>query len=330
MNDQQRLLTDYFRLMNMNGAARVYRYGVQSGLCDALSGGPMTAGEVATKCGTFLQPTMLVLEALGSLGIARREGDRYSLTFLAQMLLGGSYRELGDKYWDHLPALMKTGHPIVRMDSAAESESHYQTQAAALAWMLGPAAELAAEMLLVDDDLADKSILDLGAGSGIWSLTLARHAPTARITAIDWPAVLEVAADYARQFEVEDRFTSIAGNYHEVELPAEAFDLAIFGNVTHLESPEGNLSLFQKVRRSLKPGGRVVIFDAFPGDSQGDVNRTLYALGLALRTEHGHIYTSAELQSLLTQAGFGQAALTNLPTPPYAVGMLVACTNESE
>src|SRR5437868_1676406 len=123
MNEQGRLLADYFQLMNMNGAARVYRYAVRSGLCDALSRGPMTAGELARACGAVERSTTLLLDSLGLLGIVRREGEHYSLTFLAQILLGGSYRELGDKYWDHLPTFMTTGQPIVRMDSPSESES---------------------------------------------------------------------------------------------------------------------------------------------------------------------------------------------------------------
>src|SRR5262249_28516414 len=158
-------------------AARIYRYAVQSGLCDALARGPMTAAELAQACRTVERPTSLLLDVLVVLGLVRREADQYSLTFLAQMLLRGSYRELGDQYWDHLPTFMQTGTPLVRMDSVAESESHYQTQVAALSWMLGPAAELAAQTLLQLCDLSDASILDLGAGSGIWSLTLARLEP---------------------------------------------------------------------------------------------------------------------------------------------------------
>jgi len=238
--------------------------------------------------------------------------------------LGGSYRRLGDEYWAHLPNLLKTGQPWIKMDDAHQSEAHYQSQAAALAWMLAPAAEAAAQALGVGQKLKDLSILDIGAGSAIWSLTMARHDSGTTVTAVDWPAVLEVAAETASNFGLTDRLSTIVGNYHDVDLPESRFDLALLGNVTHLETPDGNRSLFEKVHRSLKPTGQIVIFDVFPGLQEGDVNRTLYALGLALRTENGRVYAPQELEALLGQCGFGPPKLTSLPVPPYAVGMLVA------
>ena len=265
-----------------------------------------------------------MLQALAAMGLVKDNGAGWSLTLLAAGLLNGSYRELGDQYWAHLPGLLKTGRPWIKMDDAGQSEAHYQAQAAALAWMLTPAAEAAATALAVAERLEGPAILDVGAGSAVWSLTMARYDPGATVTAVDWPAVLEVAAENARDSGLADRFTTLAGNYHEVDFPQDSFDLAILGNVTHLETPDGNRSLFAKAHSALRPGGRIVIFDVFPGRPEGDLNRTLYALGLALRTESGTVYSPQELESFLVESGFGSTKLVNLPTPPYAVGMLVA------
>jgi ubiquinone/menaquinone biosynthesis C-methylase UbiE len=324
MNDQVQMLAGYFQLMNSNGASHVYRESLKAGILDALTSGGKTAGEVAENCQTDESATTLVLDTLCALGLVQNVGERYALTVLAAGLLGGSYRELGDQYWAHLPSFLKTGQPWIKMDDACESEAHYQSQAAALAWMLAPAAEAAAHALGIGETLKDLSILDVGAGSAIWSLTMARHDPGTTVTAVDWPAVLKVAAETASNSGLSDRFSTIVGNYHEVDLPESQFDLALLGNVTHLETPEGNRSLFEKVHRSLKPTGRIIIFDVLPGQPEGDLNRTLYALGLALRTEHGRVYQPQELEALLVQSGFGPPKLTSLPVPPYAVGMLVA------
>lgn len=324
MNDHTEMLTAYFQLMNSNGASHVYRESVRAGILDALTPDPKTAAEVAETCRTAEGPTALVLETLCMLGLVWRDGQRYAPTLLALGLLGGNYRELGDQYWAHLPSFLKTGLPWVKMDDASQSEAHYRSQAAALAWMLTPAAEAAAVALGIGEQLKDLAILDVGAGSAIWSLSMARRDPGATVTAVDWPAVLEVAAETARNFGLSDRLSTIAGNYHQVDLPGAAFDLALLGNVTHLETPEGNRALFEKVHRVLKPKGRIVIFDVFPGQPEGDLNRTLYALGLGLRTKHGRVYSPRELESLLGQSGFGPAELVNLPAPPYAVGMMVA------
>ena len=324
MNDQMKMRADYFRLMNMNGASHVYRESVRLGLLDSITENPRTVADIAVSCGTLEGPTALLLDVLDTLGIVQSTDQVFSLTPLAGMLISGGYRELGDLYWSHLPDFLKTGKPMAAMDSVTHSEEHYQKQAAALGWMLAPAAEAAAQHLRPRDSSSSMSIIDIGAGSAIWSLTIARQDSESTVTAVDWPAVLQIAEATARQFGMDNRLITCPGNYHEVELPADSYDLAILGNVTHLEPPEGNRSLFEKVRVSLKNSGHIVIMDIFPGQSEGDINRTLYSLGLALRTEMGHVYSPRSLDTLLNDTGYAAATLINLDVPPYAVGMLVA------
>lgn len=324
MNEQAQTLAAYFRLMNHNGAAQVYRHALAAGLLDALATISRSPTELAAECNTDSRATSLVLEALAAVDLVTLAEGRWSLTPLARGLIGGAYRDLGDPYWAHLPQFLKTGQPWIKMDAAAESEAHYQGQAAALAWMLGPAADAAAQILSSDATSDEPSILDLGAGSAIWSLTIARRNPAAKVTAVDWPAVLAVAQQTAAMFGLADRLTTIAGNYHEAELPSAAFDLAIAANVTHLETAAGNRSLFAKAHAALKRTGRLVIVDVFPGQNEGDLNRTLYAVGLALRTQSGRVFTPEELESLLVESGFQAPTLISLPAPPYAMGLLVA------
>ena len=325
MNETEQILGSYFQLMNLNGASHVYREAVRCGVLGALRAEPQTAAQVAQACSLATGPAELLLDALIPLGVVRKDGETYALSQLAEMLLSGSYKNLGDEYWAHLPAFLQTGQPIAKMDDVAKSEAFYQTQAAVLGWMLGPAAQCAAHTLA--GTLPPKAaILDIGAGSGIWSLTLAQQTADAVVTAVDWPAVLEVAAETAENLGLSHRLTTIAGNYHQVELPSEQFDLAILANVTHLETSDGNRALLAKVWQALKPGGRVVIIDVFPGQPMGDLNLALYKLGLALRTEHGHVYSAQELGSILSACRYGDPELIPLEVPPYVVGMLIAPT----
>lgn len=323
MSDQERLISAYFQLMNINGAAHAYRQAVQSGLLEQVVAAPRPAAELAAACGLAERPTALLLETLVPLGVLAREGAEYRATALALVLLSSSYKNLGDEYWSHLPALLQTGQPLTRMDNPATSEAHYQAQVAMLGWMLTPAAEFAARALSPALP-AGAAILDLGAGSAVWSLTLAQLAGSASVTAVDWPAVLAVAVERAESLGLQDRLSTIAGNYHEVELPAGRFDLVIAANIAHLETPAGNQKLFARSHAALKPGGRLVVIDAFAGQPQGDLNRTLYALGLALRTTHGHVYSADELTPLLDEAGFATPELVPIAVPPYVVGMLIA------
>jgi len=323
MSSQEEMLSAYFELMNLNGASHVYREAVRSGVLESLIAGPKTADEVAQACQLQVRPTDLLLRVLVALGLSKKEDRLYRATALAYVLLSGSYKNLGDEYWAHLPALLRSGNPLVKMDSPAQSEAHYQAQAAILGWMLTPAAHSAVPSLL--QLLPPRAaILDVGAGSAIWSLTLAQATSDACVTAVDWPGVLPAAVENAQSLGLADRLTTLAGNYHDVEFPAGAFDLAILANIAHLESPDSNRMLLRKVRGALKTGGNIVIIDAFGGQERGELNHALYALGLALRTEHGRVYSALELEPMLLESGFRMPRLIPLEVPPYVVGMLIA------
>jgi SAM-dependent methyltransferase len=146
----------------------------------------------------------------------------------------------------------------------------------------------------------------------------------ARVTVVDWPAVLPVAESHARQLGLAIRLDTIAGNYHEVELPHSAFDIAILGNVTHLETPDGNAHLMNRASEALRPGGVLLVFDVLPSRDEGRLNAALYELGLALRTASGRVYSAAELTAFMEGAGLRSVELLELEVPPFAVGMLKA------
>lgn len=323
-DDRIQELEAYFRLMNANGVGHVYRTAVELGILDALKEGPLDPFSVAKICRISEMPTRLVLEVLRTLSVVELRKEGYALTDSARFLLDSPYRHLGDSYWVYLPTFIRSNVPLMKMNAVEVSETQYQMQVAALAWMLAPAAEEAAQMMgFGGAEPKNFRILDIGAGSAVWSLAMARRDPGTSVTAVDWPGVLQVAEVAARQGQIVDRFSTIPGNFHEVELPASMFDLAIVGNVTHLETPEGIWSIFSRLHQALKPGGQVAIFDIFSGQVEGDLNRTLYALGLALRTEYGHVYSVEELNEILSPTGFTTASLTPLKVPPYAIGMLL-------
>ncbi len=325
MNDPAEMLSRYYALMAANGADRVYREAVSSGLLDALLETPQSTEALATATDAKPRPVGLVCAVLESLGLLTRNGEAWVATPLARTLLSGAYRELGDPYWIHLPDFLATDEPITQMDDPTQSEAHYRRQAEALGWMLAPAAEAAAALLAKTLTAVERcAILDAGAGSAVWSLALAERLPQAQVTAADWPGVLELAKAHAERRGLADRLTLLPGDLAEADLPDDAFDLAILGNVTHLLPLEHCTALFAKLHATLKPGGRLIVFDIFPGLTEGDLNRTLYALGLALRTRAGRVHSAADLSVGLERVGLSQPTLTPLDVMPHTLGMLTA------
>ncbi|MCO6047559.1 methyltransferase domain-containing protein [Aeoliella sp. ICT_H6.2] len=318
-------LSNYFRLMNAHALAQTYRGALHSGLADALAGQPATIDQLCDACQLQPRGTEIVLDVLQAAGLVVRDGELFRASPLLEILLSGHYRELGDQYWRHLPQLLATGEPMAAMDSVADSEEHYQTQAMALGWMMVPAAQRAAAILSRECPLNDAQVLDVGAGSAVWSLALAKVNASLRVTAVDWPAVLQVAQQFAVFAGVEDRLTCVAGNFHEVDLPTSTYQLAIVANVSHLESAENVTRLLSRVRAALLPGGHVAIVDALAESPDQDrVAHGLYRLGLALRTVEARVHRQEELRAMLADSGYCDTEYYPLAAPPHMVGMLLA------
>ena len=325
MNDADKIaaLQTYFSLMSMNGASRTFRTAHELGIFAAIGEEQITPGDVAARCGLQEKPVRLLLDGLYSIGTVVHADGRYSLAPVMQFL-AGNYQSLSDEYWDYLPRYLETGVPLAEMDSVEQSADQYEKQVTALAWMMTPAAEAMAQMLGMGDSRKGLSILDVGAGSGIWSLTCAKHDPDTKVTVSDWPVIVEIASGFAQQMGLAERFATIPGNYHELNLGAEVYDLAIVANVTHIETPDGNRDLFAKINKALKPGGEIAVVDVMPLQQQGRLSAALYALGLGLRTAEGQVHSAEALQGYLAETGYAPGAPQAIPVPPYTMAMILA------
>jgi len=192
--DQLKALETYFQLMSMKGVVEAFHAARQAGVLEALAGGRHTTAALAVKCGLCEKPTDLLLRVLCAAGIVQVIGEEY-LAMPVLHFLSGTYQDLSSQYWDYLPSYLKTGRPLQRMDDPEEGRKHYVEQARSLRGMMLPCAMAAAGMLGIGTQLKKLRILDVGAGSGVWGQTFALHDPEARVAAIDWPNVLEMALD---------------------------------------------------------------------------------------------------------------------------------------
>ncbi len=316
-------LNHFFRVMTINGGAQLLGIDRHYHFLAACLERPSPVSEIAQRCGTQEKPTRLVLEGLAALGLLQENSERFALTGLGK-LLATTPQILGNRFWDHLPEYLRSGEPIIKMDVTQHQAEHYQAEVGPLGWMLGPAAEEAAGVLEIGTGRKRLRILDIGAGSAVWSLAMIRRDQSSKVTALDWPEVLTVAKQQAMTQQLNAQFDTLAGDFHHITLPPGAFDLAILANITHLETPEGNQDTFKRVYETLAENGEAIIIDVFPGSPEGNLTSVLYRLGLALRTEHGQVYSSEELSRQLRVAGFRSCELTLLKSPPHILGMLIA------
>lgn len=309
----------YFRLMNANGLTCCYHQADRIGLLAALAEQPRGVAALAQKLSLRPRPVELLLRVLAGAGLALERDTLWSLSPLGVSIFGGPYRHLGNEHWEHLPALLETDEPAMRMDTQVDGEKAYVQQALALMWMCGPAAEAAAREL-AGALPRDARVLDLGAGSAVWSLAVCRQAPGARAVAVDRAPVLAVAERAATSLGLSDHLTLQPGDIFETPLPDAAYDLVIAANVLHLLDEPLVARLLDRCKRTAKPGGEVWLIDVVP--EAEPLAAALYELGLALRTAGGKVHAPARISELVAGAGLTPQPLHILRQPPGVLGVL--------
>ena len=314
-------MSDLADPIEAGGSAAVVASAIEVGLIESLSD-PAPAAEHASRLGLDPEATGLELEALVALGIAEERHGRFGAAEAADQLAPGpplgALPERG--LWAHLPRFLRTGERYARMDgSTAERSAAYSELTRALGRLFNDAArELAAKLP------SRERILDVGAGSGVWSLAMAERSDAARITAIDLPQVLPAFEERAERLGLRGRVELVAADYHSMELPSQAFDRVLLANVLHLEPPRSARSLLRRVTPALAPGGELVVIDALlQGDPARDRARSIYALHLAMRTRRGRVHPRAEVERWCRDAGLGEGELVTLNAPARALGALL-------
>ena len=165
-------------------------------------------------------------------------------------------------------------------------------------------APLARKTAAVAKAEASQALLDIGGGSGSYTIAFLRAFPDMRATIFDLPEVIEMARERLQEEGLLDRTTLVAGDFHEQDLPAGA-DLALISAIIHANSPEQNLDLYKKAFRSLAPGGRILIRDhVMEPDRTWPRGGAIFAINMLVGTGGGGTYTYEEIEKDLTTAGF--------------------------
>jgi ubiquinone/menaquinone biosynthesis C-methylase UbiE len=151
--------------------------------------------------------------------------------------------------------------------------------------------------------------LDLGGGTGIYSIALVQQNPELRAVVFDRPEVLKVAAEMVAEYGVTDCVQLQPGDMFVDPLPAGC-DIVLLSNILHdWDVPECR-TLVGRAAAALAPGGRLWIHDVFLNDAlDGPLSIALYSAALFTLTE-GRAYSAAEYRELIATAGLQPGPLT--------------------
>src|SRR5262249_39912086 len=200
-------------------------------------------------------------------------------------------------------AVRRGGTAVSDEGTVSDDNPIWVAFARAMAPLMQMPANLLAD-LVGGDPQQPLRVLDVAAGHGLFGITLAERYPQARVTALDWPNVLAVAVENARQAGVADRHTLLPGSAFETDWGGP-YDLVLLTNFLHHFDGPTCRQLAAKAFAARGPGGRALTLEFIPEpDRVTPPSTASFALTMLATTARGDAYTFAECQAMFADAGF--------------------------
>jgi (2Fe-2S) ferredoxin/predicted O-methyltransferase YrrM len=158
-----------------------------------------------------------------------------------------------------------------------------------------------------------KRMLDLGGGSGAYSIAFARAVPGLTSEILDTADVVPLAQDYIQKAGLADRITTRVGDMLRDPL-GKNFDLVLVSAICHMFSPAENRDLLQCAFSALAPKGQIIVQDFILEPSKTAPRAAaLFSLNMLVGTRSGSSYSEPEYVSWLRDAGFSDVRRVRLP-----------------
>jgi len=146
-------------------------------------------------------------------------------------------------------------------------------------------------------------VLDVGGGSGCFSIALAQQNPSVCFTIADLPSVCHVAQRYIEAFKMDERISTHPLDMFHSPWPSN-YDIIFTANIFHDWDASQRQFLLQRARQALKPGGEIMIYEMLIDEDQaGPLIAGLFSVNMLYVTK-GKQFRASELATMLTDAGF--------------------------
>ena len=289
----------------------------QLGIADLLRDGPRDAVDLAAATGTHSPALHRVLRALASVGLfATDEQGRFSLTSLGATLQSdapGAARStvlaLAGPWWwaswGEILHAVRTGETGVRkalgvseyeyLDQHPEEAAHFN------AAMIGFHGQEPAAIVDAYDFSGIGTVVDVGGGSGNLLGTILLANPNVRGVLLERPQVVAEAVHNLSVAGVADRGQVVGGDF--LEAVPDGGDVYIVSHCIHNWDEPSCVRILANCRRSMGPGGRLLIVEAVirPGDEPDPAKILDLAM---LLIPGGQERSEDEYRILLEKAGF--------------------------
>jgi SAM-dependent methyltransferase len=289
--------------------SRIFLTAYELGVFTVLGDEEKSAKQISATINADHRATDRLLNALCALKVLMKSGDTFKNCPAAAHYLvkGKAGYHAGLKHtvhiwnsWDTLTDAVRNGG-LVRQRPVEDRDAE---------WFVGFIAAMhhralqQAPGLVSSLDLSGVSrVLDVGGGSGAFSMAFVKARNSIQATVFDLPDVVSLTQGYIEKEGLGHRIDTVTGNYNTDELP-HGYDLVFLSAIIHSNSPEQNQSLFVKINDALNPGGRIVVSDFIMNDDRiSPESGAIFALNMIVNTPGGDTYTESEVKSWMKAAG---------------------------
>lgn len=309
------------------------RTAIELDLFRAVGDGPGDVASLARRCSASERGIRILCDYLTVTGLLGKQDGRYvhnstSRAFLdprSPSCVASTARFLGNPQmyepYLRLSEIVRTGRTVLDGNGSVEPENPIWVEFAhSMAPMMAPMAAPLGTIAL-DGLSGPLRVLDIAAGHGLFGIEVAKQHPEAKIVALDWAPVLEVAKRNARAAGVLDRYATLAGSAFEVDYGGP-YDIVLLTNFLHHFDPLECTQLLKKVNAALKRGGRAAALEFVPNEDRvSPPMAAAFSLVMLASTVAGDAYTFSELSAMYRNAGFERISAYPVPAGPHTVVM---------
>lgn len=291
----------------------------EAGIFRALSDAALTTDELAAGLELDRRALAILLAALASSELIEKRGGQWRALPPARMWLhpeaegywGGflmGFRERTPIHAQLLEAL-QTGKRPERFQSGAPEWERGEMSAEAAAriasFMQAHSQAPARGVAALPGWSRCPSLMDIGCGSGVYGIEIAKAQPGMKVTLLDLGAMADEADRYVQRAGLSGRVTTHACNMFEDPWPT-GHEAHFFSNVFHDWSDETCRLLARKSFAALPSGGRIFLNEILmDDDGTGPWHAASFSLLMLLGTL-GKQYSLPEFRDILESAGFAQ------------------------
>ena len=283
-------------------------------LFTAIAEGAKEITEIAEKIGLNLKNAQTLIDVCSSLGLVEmKDGEYHNAPDVERHLVKGQRGYIGPwllqgeeafKFWADITPILKTNKPPLPQGiygaAWTDEEAAHRLNQSTYNIGLGSGYRLAHRFDFTPYSL----LLDLGGGSGCYSIAICSTHSHMKAIVLDYPTVCKSTERFIADAGLSERITTHPGDLLEADFPTGGNVMLMSSNLPNF-SASGLATVYRKAFDAMEKGGAIIILgEALYDDRGGPLASALWNLDETLRGGWGESHTVSEVCNLLKDAGF--------------------------